>query len=70
MTEQREAQLVALRDRLNRMGEASGYWIDDRDVAVDTFPHRNSSEWNARRIRIRNRINARLTRHSARAWIA
>lgn len=47
-------QLTALRNRLNTMGD--WYYAND---AMTTALNR-SAEWNARRVRLRNRINARL----------
>lgn len=59
MTPNRHGQLVALRTRLNGEGHlretaatADGYAFEVRRA--------NDSSWNRKRIRIHNRINARL----------
>lgn len=57
MTGSRKAQLTTTRNRLNAMGEPSHYCADH---AQDTLPA-NGSAWNRKRIRIRNKINARLS---------
>lgn len=49
-------RLIAIRDRLNAMGEPTHYFTES---AHDTIPG-NRSTWNRKRIRIRNKINARL----------
>lgn len=55
----RLAQLEALRGRLNAAGDSTGYYLS----AFDTFPHGNSSDYNRRRLRARNRINTILRHH-------
>lgn len=62
-TARRLAQIAATRQRLNEAGEMRGHWYDPNDpepVALDTWPYRNSSAWNRKRIRVRNRCNAIL----------
>ena len=49
-------RMRAIRDRLNTLGTPTHYY---RDSAHDTIPG-NGSAWNRKRIRIRNKINARL----------
>ena len=44
------------RNRLNELGNPSHYYTEH---ARDTLPG-NASAWNRKRIRIRNKINARL----------
>jgi hypothetical protein len=57
MTPQREQQLKALRVRLNELGDYRWSYGD----ASDTIPG-NSSTFNKKRIRIRNKVNTRLDR--------
>jgi hypothetical protein len=55
--------LVARRALLNRLGDYTGYFFnpyDEENLPLDTAPHRNSSEWNRRRIAARNKINAEI----------
>ncbi|WP_182333659.1 hypothetical protein [Stenotrophomonas acidaminiphila] len=56
MTTHRRNQLIALRNRLNDLGEPMHYFID---TARDTIPA-NGGAWNRKRVRIRNKINSRL----------
>lgn len=58
MTNERRNQLIALRNALNDAGEPRYFY---RDHAMDTIPG-NGSAWNLKRIRLRNRINARLSK--------
>jgi hypothetical protein len=57
MSPHRTTQLIALRNRLNEAGEPTHY----REDASDTVPP-NGSDWNKRRVRVRNLVNARLYR--------
>lgn len=57
MTAARLAQLVALRNRLNALG--NHYYLSDA-ATLYVRPDQFSAAWNARRIRARNRINRRL----------
>jgi hypothetical protein len=54
-------QLVEARNRLNELGEPTHYYLDHaRDTVLG-----NSSAWNRKRIRVRNKINARLRKAGA-----
>lgn len=61
MNANRISQLVALRNKLNQAGDqfyANSYGSNGYCLYIDTA--RRRPEWNKRRIRIRNKINARL----------
>lgn len=60
LSRSRRWQLTATRNRLNRQGDAYGDTVLCRDdLAFDTVPG-NASAQNRKRIRVRNKINARL----------
>lgn len=59
MSTLRKHQLIALRNRLNHMGELRDSRATEGRYADENGPP-NNGPWNRKRIRIRNKINARL----------